>query len=261
MNCAKALRVQAYFDGQLDPGEAASVVQHLQGCASCQELLADLERARATLRSAPRVRAPASLRARIDSALDAEAVTAMPRTRLRSWRSPAFWSGAFAGLGASAAAVLLVWFVLLPAASAPLVDELLTAHLHSLGDAHLISVASGDQHTVKPWFAGRADVAPTVTDFRAQGFTLAGGRVDELSGRRSAVMVYRHGAHVVNVFSWPRDQLSLPRTTTRQGYRLLFWQIDDVAYCAVSDTTWSELTSLESLVRTQAAAEQRSAPR
>ena len=33
MTCAEALRVQAYFDGEMDPGEAASIDKHLPRCA------------------------------------------------------------------------------------------------------------------------------------------------------------------------------------------------------------------------------------
>jgi anti-sigma factor RsiW len=237
------------------------VQQHLGDCACCRALLAELERTRMTLRPAPQLRAPVHLRTRIDALLDEEAVAAARRAQPRPWRSRPFWLGAFAGLAASAAALAVMMFVFLPVAYSPLADDLLAAHLHSLTGEHLIEVISSDQHTVKPWFAGRADVSPTVGDFAAHGFPLAGGRMEKLSGRRSAVMVYRHGAHVVNVFAWPESALALPRTTSRSGYRMLFWRIGDVAYCAVSDAAWSELTALEDLVRAQATAEQRSAPR
>jgi len=260
MNCPENLRVHAWFDGELDVNEVESMQQHLGGCASCQALLADLERTRVTLRAAPQMRAPAQLRTRIAALLDAEPVTAASRGQPRTWRSRPFWWGAFTGLVTSATVAALLLFVFPLATSAPRVDALLAAHLHSLDGDHLISVISSEQHTVKPWFAGRADVSPTVGDFAARGFTLAGGRVDPLAGQRSAVMVYRHGAHVVNLFAWAEDSRSLPHATSRRGYRLLFWRIGDVAYCAVSDAAWSELTSLEELVRAQAAAEQRSAP-
>jgi anti-sigma factor RsiW len=200
------------------------------------------------------------VRNRIDALLDAEPPVKTAHSPRRIARSRPFWLGALAGLGVSAAAVALMLFAYLRTTSAPLVDELLAAHVRSLSADRLIAVVSSEQHTVKPWFAGRADVSPTVTDFGARGFSLEGGRVDELAGARSAVMVYRHGAHLVNVFSWPRQKLPLPRTSTRRGYHLLFWQIGDVAYCAVSDTRWSELATLEELMRAQAETEERRAP-
>jgi anti-sigma factor RsiW len=260
MNCPDTLRVHAYFDEELDTAEAGAVRDHIRACASCQAVLADLEQSRAVLRPAPRVPVPARLRNRIDALLDAEPSSEPLRSPPRVARSRPFWLGAFFGVAVSAAAAALVLFAYIPAASAPLVDELLTAHVRSLSADRLIAVVSSEQHTVKPWFAGRADVSPTVMDFGARGFPLEGGRVDELAGARSAVLVYRHGAHWVNVFSWPRTSLLLPHVSTRRGYHLLFWQDGDVAYCAVSDAGWNELEALENLMRAQAAADQRRAP-
>ena len=107
---------------------------------------------------------------------------------------------------------------------------------------------STDRHTVKPWFAGHADVSPTVTDFSDQGYKLIGGRADYFDRQRAAVVVYQHGAHVINVFSWSADGARLPKDTTRNGYHLAFWKIGNLNYCAVSDTGWDELAKLESLM-------------
>ena len=67
--------------------------------------------------------------------------------------------------------------------------------------------------------------------------------------QRSAVVVYQHGAHVINVFSWAGSGRSLPADTTRSGYHLAFWQAGDLQYCAVSDTGWDELQGLVRLLR------------
>jgi anti-sigma factor RsiW len=259
MNCPEALRVQAYFDGELDANEVSAVLGHLEGCERCRSLLADLDRGRNVLRRMPDIAAPPELRTRIGKLLDVAAEPPAAKARSGAWSFRAFWLGAFAGLGAAALAASAILLVLLPAASSPLLDGLLAAHLSSLTPDHLISVASSERHTVKPWFAGRADVSPTVRDFAPQGFVLAGGRVDALPGARAAVMVYRRGRHVINVFTWPDTHIALPRDTTRNGYHMLFWRVGDVAYCAVSDTGWAELGMLAGLVQAQAATEQQPA--
>jgi anti-sigma factor RsiW len=110
-------------------------------------------------------------------------------------------------------------------------------------------VVSTDQHTVKPWFAGHADVSPLVADFAPQGYRLVGGRADYFEHQRAAVAVYQHGAHVINVFTWVAGRGALPRFATRSGYRLAFWKVGDLQYCAVSDAGWDELQGLTRLLR------------
>ncbi len=123
------------------------------------------------------------------------------------------------------------------------------AHVHSLIPGHLIGVVSTDRHTVKPWFAGRADVSPVVVDFADQGYRLVGGRTDAIRRQRAAVVVYQHGAHFINVFSWRSPGGEPPADTTRRGYHLAFWKTGDLMYCAVSDTGWAELQGLEQLLK------------
>jgi anti-sigma factor RsiW len=81
---------------------------------------------------------------------------------------------------------------------------------------------------------------------------LIGGRADYIDHQRSAVVVYQHGAHVINVFTWAAGGARLPNNTTRSGYHLAFWQQGDIQYCAVSDTGWDELLGLVRLLREQA---------
>jgi anti-sigma factor RsiW len=254
MRCAESLRVQAYFDGELDAFSATKSERHSESCAECRTLLKVLGRTRTALRqdlSRASASAPPALRARIMRSLDEESALDSPHrvSRLKSWRPQPFWKGAFSGIAGSAIAAGIAFFVMAPSFTNPVFDDLVGAHVRSLMPDHLIDVVSTDKHTVKPWFAGHTDVSPVVADFDQQGFRLIGGRADYFEHQRAAVVVYQHGAHVINVFSWAWDQHGLPKNTTRNGYHLAFWRVGNLVYCAVSDTAWDELLGLAQLLQ------------
>ncbi|MBO0763183.1 MAG: anti-sigma factor, partial [Hyphomicrobiaceae bacterium] len=128
--------------------------------------------------------------------------------------------------------------------------DVFAAHVRSLLQDSPTQVASSDTHTVKPWFAGRLEFAPTVRDLAAEGFPLAGARLDYVGGRRVAALVYRRRLHIVNVFVWPSPDAidSPPRALNERGYNLLTWRRAGVAYWAVSDLNVDELSQLQSLL-------------
>jgi anti-sigma factor RsiW len=255
VQCAESLRVQAYFDGEVDAVSAAEIERHADHCNECRALLEDLEKVRTALRRDVSYGAtPPELRAQILRALDQEGTAG--QVGIAAARRPAvfrgrrlFWTGAFSGIGGAAIAAAMVFFLVLPSALSPLTNDLVSAHVRSLMPAHLIDVVSTDRHTVKPWFAGHADVSPVVADFESQGYKLIGGRADYIEHQRSAVVVYQHGPHVINVFTWSAGNLRNPSNTTRNGFHLAFWQQGDIQYCAVSDTGWDELLGLVRLLR------------
>jgi anti-sigma factor RsiW len=253
MQCAESLRVQAYFDGQLDALSSADVERHSERCTECQSLLQDLEELRTALRQDLNyASAPPQLRARVMQALDEESGIKSwrhHRWRATGWRSQPFWRGAFSGIGGTAIAASIAFFLLAPPLSKPIIDDLVGAHERSLMPDHLIDVVSTDKHTVKPWFSGHADVSPVVADFDAEGYKLIGGRADYFDHQRAAVVVYQHGAHVINVFTWAATNGALPKDTTRDGYHLAFWKTENLLYCAVSDTAWDELLGLAKLLQ------------
>jgi anti-sigma factor RsiW len=238
-------RLEAYFDNEVGALDSAQIEQHVGQCEECRAHLQDLGQTRAALREGltqPRV--PPALRTRLARALDQES-----GARSASRFPAPFWSGAIGGAFATAMAAILAFVVWVPNSANPLVDELVAAHLRSLMPDHLMDVASTDKHTVKPWFAGHTDVSPAVGDFAQQGYRLAGGRADYVDRQRAAVIVYQHGAHVINVFSWADDQHGLPRNASRNGYQLIFWRSGDLDYCAVSDTAPQELQGLVRLLQ------------
>ena len=247
MACADAPQLSAYFDAELPAREAATVAAHLEECASCRAHLSSLSAQRARLRGVSEsLSASRALATRVRSALGAEeAARAARRGRRRE-----FWLGSLGGalLGACAAALV---FVATPLLRTDVLGELATAHLTALSRGALIEMPSSDHHTLKPWFAGRSDVAPVVADFAADGFGLVGGRVQRVGGARVAVLVYRHGAHLLEVFSWPAAGPVPPARTVR-GYHLLSWQVGDVRSCFVGDAEWPELQRLAQLLEQRA---------
>jgi anti-sigma factor RsiW len=257
MPCPDPLRLQAYFDGELEALAAAELEQHLQGCPQCQAQLASLTQLRAELRSGTQpLRASPQLRRSIELRLDAEAPAppAAARGTGSAWRGRSFWLGACAGLG-SALAAALVLVLVLPLRTQGSLDEVVAAHVRSLMPEHLTDVASSEHHTVKPWFAGHADVSPVVADFAEQGYRLVGGRADYVEHQRAAVVVYQHGPHIINVFSWLAGRRHYPATSSVGGWHVACWRSADLESCAVSDTGWDELEGLELRLREQAARE------
>jgi len=252
MPCAEAeSRLHAYLDGELDALGASAFEHHLETCAECRAALEGLEAMRLALRAElPYEHAPAALAARIGAALDREtSVPARAEGRRRSAQS--FVHGLISGAAGGLLTAALAFFLVAPHFISPhgaLLDDLVNAHVRSLLPPHLVDVESTDRHTVKPWFAGHVDVSPAVYDFTAQGYRLVGGRADYFEHQRAAALVYQHGAHVINVFSWA-GQGALPADTTRNGYHLAFWEEGNLRYCAVSDTGWPELLKLVSLIR------------
>ncbi len=248
MSCNDALRVHAYFDGELDSAAAAEVERHLATCPDCAALLKDLELTRSALRAgAPYYRAGEDLRTRIGEALDEEGGERSSRRPATS--SKGFLWGALSGGGVTALAAVMAFLLFLPAAPNLLVDDLTNAHLRSMMSDHLIDVVSSDRHTVKPWFAGHTDVSPPAVDFAKEGFALIGGRADYFDGHRAAVVVYKHGKHIINVFAWADGDERLPSSAMRNGYHLVFWKSGNIAFCVVSDAGIDELMTMTRLIQ------------
>jgi len=130
---------------------------------------------------------------------------------------------------------------LAPATSAT-TNQLVDAHVRSLLPNHLLDVVSTDRHTVKPWFAGKTDIAPPVVDLTDKGFPLIGGRLDYVDGHSAAVLVYGRRLHTINVFVW-RSGSSEPRDGSFEvrGHSLLHWSNGGLSYWAVSDAAEPEL--------------------
>jgi len=234
--------VHGYFDGELDAVRADEFQRHLKTCADCQLSLSQLNSLRTRLRQAGlQERASAKLEKRIHQELK---LRTAGRT---SWLPAArFWVPAFAVL------VLAAFFFAWPrAGSERLTAELIDAHVRSLQPGHLTDVQSTDQHTVKPWFDGKLDFIPPVTDYSAQGFPLIGGRLDVVDSHNVAALVYGRRKHIINLFVWPaRNHALAENSGSRDGYNWTVWQAGDMDYVLISDASHNDLRELRDLIRT-----------
>jgi anti-sigma factor RsiW len=234
----KEALLHGLLDGELDAANALAVEEHLKVCSGCAAELDRLESLRRLVR-APGVahRAPEALKARIEAQLAAPAAPPAAPSRRRLWQA---WIPA--GAAAALAASLALMLVLPRQEEMALRDQVVSGHIRSLEASHLIDVESSDRHTVKPWFNGRIDFAPQVRDLAAQGFPLAGGRLDYLHEREVAALVYRRRLHVINLFVWPAKAGEAPSGHARQhGYSLDWWTSDGLEFWAVSDIDPAEL--------------------
>ncbi|HUN52414.1 MAG TPA: anti-sigma factor [Candidatus Sulfotelmatobacter sp.] len=254
MDCKQTpMLVHGYIDGELALAESLAFEAHVSGCAGCRALLAEQQALQAAVRQHARFHAaPAGLEARLRGAAGLGQVEPPPAAHLRLLpRRATAWQP----LAVAAALLLAIvtssgvtYYASRPPAGNAIADQAIDDHLRSLLAGHLTDVASSNQHTVKPWFAGKLDLSPPVKDLAAQGFPLVGGRLDYLDEKPVAALVYRHGAHVINVFVAAADGGAADSSTTRRGYNLLHWTHDNMAYWAVSDADADALRQLHKLL-------------
>lgn len=239
MNCDEVrVLLHALVDGELDAGNARDVELHIAKCSKCAAQLMEIHALRkAMVPDSLRYAAPASLRSRIEGKLPA------PRVAQTSRR--AVLKGLSIGASATALAASGVLVMVMRAGDEQrILGEVVSAHLRSLQGDHLTDVLSTDQHTVKPWFNGKLDVAPPVVDLTSLGFTLLGGRLDYVNAKPVAAIVYRRRVHVINLFCAPAPG-SAPRAAkmeSLQGYNVRSWTENGLNLWAVSDINPEELT-------------------
>jgi anti-sigma factor RsiW len=246
MNCAEfEVLLHALIDGELDAGHARDVEAHVATCAGCGEKIAAFRAMHEVMSAAPlKETAPAHLRNRI------EALMAAPASRvvsIREFMRPtrrSFFGGFAVGSALSAAvAASLVLTVVRGDQEQAVADEVVSAHIRSLQAGHLMDVATSDQHTVKPWFDGRVDVAPPVIDLTAESFTLLGGRLDYIDGDQVAAVIYQRRKHLINLFVAQHLGARHAQTVAEsiQGYNVRHWSQAGLDFWAVSDLAGDEL--------------------
>ena len=228
----------ALSDRELGPLRRFAVNRHVMRCAACAAQLEELEAMRAALRTRLTYhRAPPGLAARIGVCLAAGGAAggcraSAPEGARHGVLPAAGWPGAVAGV-----ALTLVLLGGRPPGHDTALQGVIDSQIRARMADHLTDVLTSDQHTVKPWLSARLPVSPPVPELAAVGFPLVGGREDYVNGHPTAVVVYRHEKHVVNLYAWaaPGAADAGFRTMQSQGFNVVAWRAGGIAYHAVSD--------------------------
>ena len=251
MNCAEAKKaLEQSHDGELDMERSRTLREHLVECSDCATLAERLVRLRSAVRDgATYFTAPNELRRLVaERAMTSPLASLKRRIQLPRW--------GFAGSLAAAAAlsVALTVAMILPQSTEAVAREVMANHVRSLMVDHLADVATSDQHTVKPWFAGKLDFSPDVRDFAGDGYTLLGGRLEYLNHRNVAALVYQHAKHFINAYTWPNDgpaedgKVNPPTSEARQGFHVVQWSDGKMTWCLVSDASEATLMGLQKVI-------------
>jgi anti-sigma factor RsiW len=245
MECERTtVLMSGMVDSTLGPIARFRVHRHVAGCTACAAKLEELGAMQSAIRNKlPYHRAPPGLAASIGAALPREE----PPRVVRPWfRMPAF---SLAGTGMVGALAGVALTVLVMGGQNNPTMSVIDSHIRSLQADHLTDVLTSDQHTVKPWLSARLNISPPVLELKDAGFPLVGGRQDYVDGHPTAVVVYRHAKHVINLFAWASSgQDKAFRDESQQGFNVVTWRHDGMAYYAVSDVEAGQLAQFARLV-------------
>lgn len=126
------------------------------------------------------------------------------------------------------------------------IKEFVAAHVRGVLGDRLVEVHSSDAAAVAQWL-DEAGVQPVpVHDLAASDFSLQGARIEFVSDRPMAAVVYTKHERPITLFQSPLGEASsMAIRGQRNGYHVLAWTEGDFAFVAVSDVRASDLDRLE----------------
>ncbi len=220
--------IQAYLDGELDEHEWAALSLHLESCASCRREARTEERLRrAVRRSLPLEPAPASLRQRVGTALDAADAERREEDagRLRRWTLRLVPAAAVIALGLG-----FLWSRL----QGPRPASGLKTSLASLAEQSIewhrlsppMDVTATNPEAVQRYFSDKVPFAVRPPVFPAgQRARLVGARLANLREHRAVFVTYQVGGGRVSVFIFDSNALPVAGgRVVRAGGRDVRWQ-------------------------------------
>lgn len=251
--------VDAWIDGELDPGAAMMVDTHVSRCADCAEeaeMIRSLKRALASTREG--YAAPGALRSRVLAALDQQeqgqtqseeqkeniarrkkhgAGFIVAGAALTSLALATGWRGSLGSTGPVAGATMMP----------PLLEDIAQRHARNLP----MEVSGQQPEQVSSFFTGRMDIPVRPVQFRGIQARLIGARISHVWDRTAAALYYDVGGRRVTVFvfdsnvlphAFATDSLQPVRINNQpaylgnsRGYTVVLSEHSGVAYAVATD--------------------------
>jgi anti-sigma factor RsiW len=233
--------LHAYLDGELDSASSLELEARMAGNPALRSACERLRDLSAAIREKTDYHAaPAALRSRLGAALPP-----LGKARPFSWN----WLKPAAAFGVAIVAGFFIAFIFMRTdESQVLAREVVASHVRATLAGRLTDVASANQHTVKPWLSARLPFSPPVAELSAQGFELAGARVDYVGGRQAAVLVYKRREHVVSVFISPALNPAGSGALAQEGFNIERFARDGMRFWVISDLNRNELGDFAKLL-------------
>lgn len=238
-------QLDAYLDGELEPGEMAKLDSHLRECPACAaEGLRRLQWKK-TIQAAASQRyvADAKLRERVQRKMSRQ-------TPVRRW-----WPAYAVTM---AILLLLMGIAVLREGSRQernnrIISELADLHVSTLASSTPVDVLSTDRHTVKPWFAGKIPFTFDLPELQGSQFELVGGRVSYLEQSPGAELIFRVRRHQISVFIFQERAIPGRFTNLRpmdaRSFHLETWTRDGLRYFVIGDAAREDIQGLSKLLK------------
>jgi anti-sigma factor RsiW len=246
LRCAGIQRfVDTYLDGEFAETERHEFEEHIAGCEDCRvRVKGQAEWKMAVRAAAPRERAPAALRNRVQRAIAKEA---RGKTQKASWRT-----FATRVLPIAAAAGLVGTFIVGKMSLSPVAADVIAKHQRNLP----IEISGGSEQ-VKRWYADKVGF-PVRPPSLCNTCALRGGRLAEVANQQAAYLVYDVNGNKVSVFVFDPTSvpLELPQRTTvgnrevyldqEHGYNVAVFRNDGVGYAIAGDLDRDQMLKMVS---------------
>ncbi len=235
--------IDAFVDSELPTDTAAQFQEHLRSCPACSSETLARQRLKIETRLAGRRFAPS-----------AELQVCL-RQRFEARRARWAWLPAATGAVAVAALAIIIGMVWRQRASQQdIVSQLVDQHVQTLASSNLVDVVSTDQHTVKPWFAGKVPFSVDIPNLSGTQFQLMGGRVAYVKQTPAAQLVFGIRKHKISVFIM-RDSGEVMRLANdtgpvrRAAFTTQTWTEDGLRYFVISDVNPDDMRQLCDLLK------------